>query len=211
MAEKTFPATKDKVGSFVFVFIVGFLLSVFAAVTPFKAAFADLQSGLENFERGNFEVAETQLRPLAEEGDPNAQYALGIMLLNGYIEGAEDGAVTWLTRAAEQGYLQAQTELARMYRLGDGVEQNFDAMAQWYRRAAEQGDVGAQLLLADSYAYGYGVQKDPVEAYMWYEIAIKYWGPLAVRARDVLGETMSAEDIALAVTRAGKWLQQYGE
>jgi TPR repeat protein len=192
--------------------VAGLLLAAIVAVSPLAPARADLRSGLENFERGNFEVAETQLRPLAEEGDPNAQYALGIMLLNGYIEDPDEtAALTWLTRAAEQGYLQAQTELARMYRIGDGVEQDFDAMARWYRRAAEQGDVGAQLLLADSYAYGYGVPKDPVEAYMWYEIAIQYWGPLAVRARDVLGETMSAEEIALAVTRASAWLKEFGQ
>lgn len=211
MSKKSRSATLARKNPLAISLIFGFLLGTLVGLTPFSSASADLRSGLENFERGNFEVAETQLRPLADEGDPNAQYALGIMLLNGYIEGPEDGAVNWLTRAAEQGYLQAQTELARMYRLGDGVEQNFDAMAKWYRRAAEQGDVGAQLLLADSYAYGYGVEKDVVEAYMWYEIAIKYWGPLAVRARDVLGETMSAEDIALAVTRAGNWLQQYGQ
>ena len=79
-------------------------------------------------------------------------------------------------------------------------------MMEWYRRAAEQGDVGAQLFVADGYAYGYGVEPDVVEAYKWYEIAIQYWGALAVRARDVVAERMSDEQIAEGVRRASDWI-----
>ena len=42
----------------------------------------------------------------------------------------------------------------------------------------------AQLFVADAYAYGQGVDTDLVQAYMWYEVAIRYWGDLAVHARD---------------------------
>ncbi len=169
---------------------------------------ADLESGMASFERGDFAGAVQQLRPLAEQGNANAQYLVGLMYLNGYVDPpSADAAATFIERAAEQNHLEAQTELARMYRTGDGVAQDAEKMAKWYRRAAEQGDVGAQLLLADTYAYGYGIPRDYVQAYMWYEIAIQYWGPLAVRARDVIGEQMPAEDVAKAVKLAGEWLK----
>ena len=136
---------------------------------------------------------------------------LGVIYLNGVIESPEpDLAYRMIKSAAEANHLPAQTELARMYRNGDGVEQDFEKMMNWYSRAAELGDVGAQLFVADGYAYGYGVQADLVEAYKWYEIAIQYWGALAVRAREVIAERMTDEEIAEAVRRAGEWLETQG-
>jgi TPR repeat protein len=174
---------------------------------PTGGARADIGRGVDLFERGRYDEAAVELSSLAEVGVPDAQYLLGVMYLNLMVEPPEQSsALLMIEAAAESGYLPAQTELARMYRAGDGVEQDFTKMMSWYERAAEQGDVGAQLFVADGYGYGYGVEPDLVEAYKWYEIAIQYWGSLAVRARDVLAEKMSDEEIAEAVRRAGDWL-----
>ncbi len=174
-----------------------------------QPALADLAEGIKSFERGDYETSHKVLQPLAESGDPRAQYLLGILYLNGFVEApAQDAALSWLTKAAMQGDVQAQSELARMYRMGDGVEQDFVEMARWYQEAAETGDVGAQLLLADTYAYGHGVAQDLVKAYMWYEIAIQYWGHLAVGARDVVAEGMTADQIARATALANEWLKE---
>ena len=168
---------------------------------------ADIGRGFDLFERGRYDEAASELISLAKIGIPEAQYLLGVMYFNLMVEPPEaSAALSMLTAAAESGYLPAQTELARIYRAGDGVEQDFVQMMAWYERAAEQGDVGAQLFVADGYGYGYGVEPDLVEAYKWYEIAIQYWGSLAVRARDVLAEKMTGEEIAEAVRRAGAWL-----
>ena len=185
------------------------LLTLVLVLGLTEPASADLAAGFESFERGDYAAAQREFQPLAENGDPRAQYALGIMYLNGYLDPTSpNAAVEWLRSSAERDYVRAQTELARMYRTGDGVLQNFTEMVIWYERAAEQGDVGAQLFLADSYAYGYGVEPDIVQAYMWYQIAIEYWGPLAVRARDVVAERMSPEQIEEAIQLAGKWLKE---
>ncbi len=174
------------------------------------AAAAELATGIALFEAGEFEKAHDELTPLARQGDPRAQYILGVMYLNEYlVPSSATAAVEWIERAAEQDFSAAQTELGRMYRNGDGVPQDYGKMALWYARAAEQGDVGAQLFLADAYAYGYGVEVNLVQAYMWYEIAIQYWGSLAVRARDVVAEGMSADQIAESVQLAGKWIKDH--
>jgi TPR repeat protein len=174
---------------------------------PAGGARADIGRGVDLFERGRYDEAAAELLSLAEVGVPDAQYLLGVMYLNLMVEPPEqNAALSMITAAAESGHLPAQTELARMYRAGDGVGQDFAKMMTWYERAAEQGDVGAQLFVADGYGYGYGVEPDLVEAYKWYEIAIQYWGSLAVRARDVLAEKMTDEEIAEAVRRAGDWL-----
>ena len=177
-----------------------------AALMPASAG-ADLARGVEFFERGEFARAYDELLPDAERDDAVAQYVVGVILLNNLAKAAspEKDAAYWITRSAEQGYLRAQTELARMYRTGDHVQEDLAKAVEWYRKAAEAGDVGAQLFVADAYAYGHGVEADRIEAYMWYEIALEYWGSLAVRARDLVAEKMTADEVAEAERRAGEW------
>lgn len=166
-------------------------------------ALADLESGMVRFEQGDFEGALAELQPAAKAGEPQAQYIVGVMHLNGMV-GAPDAAAAagWIRQAAEQGHIEAQVELARMYHTGEGVARDEAEMVRWYQAAAEQGHVGAQLFVADAYAYGYGVEPDRVQAYMWYEIAMRYWGDLALPARQAVAEHMSQSEIAEAVNRA---------
>lgn len=177
------------------------ILLVFLLVgSPAKA---DFERGMTLFEQGNYAAAVAELLPLAEAGDRRAQYIVGVVLAQGYTgESDPEAGAAWLERSAEQNYLQAQVELGRMYRTGDGIPEDHVKMVRWYRRAAEQGDVGAQLFVADAYAYGYGVEPDPVEAYVWYEVAMRYWGHLAEHARAIVAERLSEAEIAEARSRA---------
>ncbi|RFA31503.1 hypothetical protein CAI21_02180 [Alkalilimnicola ehrlichii] len=56
------------------------------------------------------------MRAEAQEGNPDAQYALGYMYFNGQgVEPDLDEAMEWIRRAAEQGHrpaLEALTQLA---------------------------------------------------------------------------------------------------
>jgi len=185
---------------------VALAIFIAAALTPMSAG-ADLARGIEFFERGEFARAYKELLPDAERDEAAAQYVVGVILLNNLATTAspEKDAAYWIARSAEQGYLRAETELARMYRTGDHVKEDLAKAVEWYRKAAEAGDVGAQLFVADAYAYGHGVKIDTVEAYMWYEIALEYWGSLAVRARDLVAEKMTPDEIAEAERRAEAW------
>lgn len=63
----------------------------------------------------------SELGGLAKTGDPNAQYFLGLMTLNG--EGVHKNppeGVGWLLRAANQGQADAQNELGAAYLDGLG-------------------------------------------------------------------------------------------
>ena len=182
-----------------------------ASGLSFAPASADTARGIELFERGEYDAAAAELLPQVAT-DPAAQYVLGVIYHLQVLAPPEglDG-IGLITKAAEKGYLPAQNELGRIYRTGEGVEQDLGRMMHWYEQAASQGDVGAQLVVADGYAYGYGVKQDLVEAYKWYEIAIRYWGTLAVRAREVVAEDMTEADIAEAVRRAGEWFAAHPE
>lgn len=182
-----------------------FVFGLLAALWLVNPARADLATGLALFEQGRYSAALAELRPAAETGDPDAQYIVGVVLAQGYVDQPDpEAGASWLHRAAEQGHIQAQLELARMYRTGDGVDENLAEMLRWYRRAAEQGDVGAQLFVADAYAYGQGVEPDLIEAYAWYEIAVRYWGHLAEHARQAVADHLSDSQIAEAKLRASE-------
>ena len=66
-------------------------------------------------------------------------------------------AVRWYTKAADQGNVQAQSDLAALYHLGgQGVPQDDAAAVRWWKKAADQGDVTAQGNLGTAYGLGNG-------------------------------------------------------
>ncbi|KAA6208016.1 tetratricopeptide repeat protein [Avibacterium paragallinarum] len=68
---------------------------------------------------------------------------------------------------AEQGNASAQSNLALMYRKGQGVKQDYFQAVKWYQKAAEQGDASAQNNLGIMYRLGKGVKQDDNLAKMW--------------------------------------------
>ena len=80
----------------------------------------------------------------AEQGDADAQFALGL-----HFEEGQDyaQAVYWYRRAAEQGDVFAQSFLGESYEEGDGVSQDIEQAVYWYCRAAKQGDTDAKKAL----------------------------------------------------------------
>lgn len=58
-------------------------------------------------------------------------------------------AVAWFSKAAEQGYAEAQYHLGKMYIFGWGVKQSQKKANDWFRKAADQGYEKAQEALED--------------------------------------------------------------
>ena len=67
------------------------------------------QEGLDAYERGDYETALKEFRPLAEQGDPLAQSYLGSMYYEGLWGAPQDNVLAhmWLTLAAVQGFEKA--------------------------------------------------------------------------------------------------------
>jgi len=72
---------------------------------------------------------------------------------------------------ARAGDAVCQTQLATMYRNGDGVARNFAEALRWYRLAADQGLADAQNRLGAMLAAGQGTAPDHNEAARWYRKA----------------------------------------
>ena len=83
----------------------------------------DLSSGIAAFESKQFTTATRLLAPLAEAGDPEAQYRMAIMAQNGLgMVANELLAFKYMRAAAEAGLGLAQHGLGFMYMQGECVE-----------------------------------------------------------------------------------------
>ena len=148
-------------------------------------------------------------RTLAEEGDPTAQYELGVMYQNG--EGLPQNyskAVKWFRMAAEQGDSNAQYSLGLKYSVGHGVPQNYPEAAKWHRKSAEQGNTAAQLSLARMYDRGNGVPQNDLSAYMWANLAASGGLGKAETFSDILRQKITKKQIAEAERLSKEWVKK---
>ena len=87
-----------------------------AAVSLFTFAVSLANAGLDEwraaFVRGDYEIAIKELRPLAEQGNAEAQKNLGKMYADGRgVAKDRAEAVKWYRKAADQGHTEAQKVL----------------------------------------------------------------------------------------------------
>ena len=132
----------------------------------------DLDSGIAAFEAKHFNTAMPLLRPLAEEGNAEAQFRVAIMYQNGLgIVANEQKAFEFMKAAAEAGHALAQHGLGFMYLEGECVEKDEAQAAAWFERAGEQGLTGSLATLAQMYMEGRGVPQDEAKARELYQQA----------------------------------------
>src|SRR5215471_5817769 len=107
--------------------------------------------------RGDFASAIAQLRPLAEAGNRDAQYELGLLALTECDSVSGREAFSLFMRAAHDGHVEAMYHLATF---PDFTTEPFksplseEARWQWLLRAAEGGCVQAQRDAGASLATG---------------------------------------------------------
>lgn len=85
-------------------------------------ALGDIDTGVDAFERGDYAAAYREWKPLADEGDANAQYNLGSMYY--HVEQNYAEVIKWLRLSAEQGHASARHDLGAVYTSGHGVKQS---------------------------------------------------------------------------------------
>ena len=107
--------------------------------------------------RGTEQTGSSPQQAAAEQGDPEAQYKLGLLYQKGRgVEQDYAKAVEWFQKAADKNHALAQYELGVAYRRGQGVEKDYAKALKWYRKAADQGCAPAQCDLGFMYDNGHG-------------------------------------------------------
>lgn len=132
---------------------------------------------------GNSAMAETWFRRAAQDGEPSAMYQLyelrnaesSYRESTGVVVSAEEkkSTLSWLEKAAKNGYSVAQYELGQNYELGHLVKVDKVKALSWHILAARSNYVPAQLEVAATYkmASKKMVKKNLSKIIYWYKRA----------------------------------------
>jgi uncharacterized protein len=119
-----------------------FVSAILLTNTSIADSFADtLKPGIKEHWLGNYTEALEILKPLAANGDDEAQLYLGLMYRNG--EGVEIDyfkAINFFKKSAEQGNAWSQKHLAWMYIDGNGVLKDYKQAKYWFQMAYANDD-----------------------------------------------------------------------
>ncbi len=132
------------------------------------------------YQSGDFAQAEKLWIVLADQGDANAQYALGIMHLKKEAQRSEDtAAFRYLVEAAKKQHVASMFNLGVAYWEGRGVTRQPEKALNWWEVAAQRDDAGAQYNLGLAYYIGEGREQNIPKAEYWVQQAADNGHPQA--------------------------------
>ncbi len=170
----------------------------------------DYATGQDAFDVGDYETALAIWQPLADAGDADSQFGMGMLYASGFGVAMDDTlALTYYGLAAEQGHGQAMCNLGTMHANGWGVPQDDAEAFKFYSLAAELGITEAQSNLAGMYTLGFGAEQDYVQAHKWLLIAERLNHSGATYKVEELVRRMSDEQIAEGASLAAEWLDAH--
>ena len=179
---------------------------VFSIVCLAVPAWADFQAGMTAHDSEDYATAMREWQPLAEQGDAQAQYHVGLLYHKGRGVPQDDAqARKWYAKAAAQGQAKAQFSLGTLYFNGEGGPKDYQQALRWFRLGANRGDALAQTKLGIMYDDGEGVPKDKVKAYMWISLAATNGDKSAPMLRDILAKGMTPAQVTKAKKLASEW------
>ena len=157
------------------------LVLLFIPVSAFSQS-ATYEQAFSAYQTQKFAEAESLWTELANGGDVNAQYALGVMHLRQEASDASPAAAfSWFEKASDQGHATAMFNLGVAYWEGAGVTQDKSKALSLWQNAALKGDSGAQFNLGLAYYIGEERSPDLEQAAKWIGLAADQNHPEATR------------------------------
>jgi TPR repeat protein len=134
------------------------------------------QQALDLWKKGgpdDFKKAYALFEELAKANEPDAQFMLGFMHMEGqFVPKSDTVAAVWFRQAAELGHPDAQFNLAQILQDGDGVTPDDSQAAKWFGEAAKNGNKTAAYNLGLMFYKGRGVEKNDTKAATYYQQAV---------------------------------------
>jgi len=157
-------------------FKAALLATTFLSLTATISPSQDFEMGLNAYRARDYQTARAEWTPLAQGGDANAQFRLGLLYQLTSMLGLEEPEVysegiKWIHEAAVQGHAHAQHELGLAYLKGKGVPQDHLQAAEWLKVAADQSFALSQYELGVLFRDGTGVSQDFAVATSWFQLA----------------------------------------
>ena len=149
---------------------------------------------------------------LADGGDAEAQFRLGMKFAR---EGAGQDyaqAARWYLKAADQKHAPAQFKPASMYAAGQGVTRDDAQSMGWMQKAADLGDAGAQYHIGMKHHRASldgkpeNASESRIQAYKWLQLASAQGYRTSQGAWASVAMTMTHEDVADATRRVAAFI-----
>jgi TPR repeat protein len=123
---------------------------------------ADVKTGVDAWQQGDYAKAIGEWRPLANAGDPDAQFNMGqAYKLGRGVQPDPRAAIDWYRKAAVQGHMRAEENLGLlMFQQGERA-----GAMPYLQRAAMRGEPRAQYIVGTALFNGDLIGKDWVRAY----------------------------------------------
>ncbi len=181
------------------------LALLLAAPAARAEADPDFAAARRAYDASEFVDAARLVRPLAESGNPNAQFLMGQMLFFGLgMERDDAKAAQWYGMAAQAGNAEAQYRLGYLHATGQGVAYDVAAAERFWIAAASKRHRGAIVALADFYHEGLYRKEDETLARRWLNRAAMTGD---IESMYKLGRRlMTPEKVATDFRRAYAWL-----
>lgn len=161
-----------------------------------------LEEGLQAAKEKDWKKAHELWKPLAEAGDPKAQFYLAGQYERGLgVERDEKRSLEWLRKSAEGGLSLAQFNYANTL-FAAKTEAGYKGAVAWWTKAADQGFFPAQYNLAMAYQEGLGVKQDLDKALHWYQKAGENGSEPAKEAVQRLQEKKAGGKAPVAAAKA---------
>ena len=174
------------------------LTLLLVSVSPARA---DLEAGKRALEHQDYAAALKELKPLAEQGNAEAQALLGEMYSLGRgVPLDVNQAQKWYQAAADQGNARGQCSLGSM-----NLKRDTAQGLRLLKLSAQQGDADAYLILGMAYMNLKEAPRDVVQADMWLRLAAGRGDGLASGQRSKLESQMTRDQIAQAEALAAAW------
>lgn len=164
-------------------------------------AWADIKTGVEAWERGDYAAAVAAWQQPADAGDADAQFNLGQAYKLGRGVPADLAiAAEWYRKAAAQGHQQAETNLGIVLWQTGGRDEAVPLL----KKAAARGDARGQFVLATALFNGDHIERDAVKAYALMTRAIEAGIPQAEASRAQMDAFLDPVQRADALALAGR-------
>ena len=119
----------------------------------------------EAYRNEDYTAALSIWQRLAEEGDRDAQYAVGVIHYKGQgVRKELETALEWFQKAADHGHPDAMFNLGVAAWEGKGLPKSYATAVKWWKKAAAKGDPASQYNLGLAYSLGKGAEQDDDKA-----------------------------------------------
>jgi TPR repeat protein len=187
---------------------VGGATVALALVTASSAIASPIEEAEAAYARGEFAAAAQMFMPLAERGDQNAQFDLGVLYVNGQgVPKDDDQANAWFRKSAARGDVAAEHALALRYLQHHASGADYPIVFNYCLGQANV--VLGQRCLGYMYAHGDGVVADMAKA-------ILYWRQAATQgdqmSQDALGSAYEfGHGVPVDFAQAAVWYRMSAE